>query len=234
MLLEIYRRLLDSRWTSRFYGVCFHIYIYAYPMETHRLLREMFQKLSCSFDPLQVADQRARWASGSMASNTLSAAGCPGFCWWCPNAPWDLLVGGWIFTYYHILLSYIIMLIKFNYLYSIYDYLCLSLVKPGSFILTLVNPQANDLLRCQRYSEFGGWWSSWTSFFRRSKSPTSHGCGCPRKMIAWSLALSQSTRPDQKIPPQRSACGLSHRLISILPWMILDDEYFDGRASRIF
>ena len=48
------------------------------------------------------------------------------------------------------------MLSKFNYLYSIYDYLCLSLVKPGSFILTLVNPQANDLLRCQRYSEFGG------------------------------------------------------------------------------
>ena len=157
-------------------------------METHRLLREMFQKLSCSFDPLQVADQRARWASGSMASNTLSAARCPGFCcWWCPNAPWDL-VGGWIFTYYYHIYIYII---KLN----------LAGDDPHGLVFFADRNHQPVMVAAVR--------GRWSHDHWRYPNP-----------------------PDQKIPPQRSARGLSHRLISILPWMILDDEYVDGRSSR--
>lgn len=101
------------------------------------------------------------------------------------------------------------MLIKlqFNYLYS-----CLSLSAwefdshPGE------STSLADLLRCQ----FGGWWSSWTRW--------SHD--------HWRYP----NRPDHTENPTPAvgavgSVGLSHRLISILPWMILDDEFFDGRSS---
>ena len=85
-----------------------------------------------------------------------------------------------------------------------------SFVQPGSFLLTLGNPQALP-----------------TCYAANLAGDDPHGLD--DRMIIGVIPIDQ-TRPENPTPAV-GAVGLSHRLISIIPWMILDDEYVDGRSS---